>query len=62
MNPKAFISLSTQVTRDMKSWIEAASSEHGLSAEQLVTLQAAAGVIEEIAVRVATAETAAEQR
>jgi hypothetical protein len=53
MNRTDFISLSTQVARDLKRWVDAANSDHGLSADQLVTLQAAATVIDVTAVRVA---------
>ena len=58
MNPKEFITLSTQLARDLKSWLDAARSEHGLSAEQLETLQAAADVIDETAMRVAGPDAA----
>jgi hypothetical protein len=60
MNPKEFIALSTQVARDLKSWLDAARSEHGLSAEQLAILQAAADVIDQTAMRIAGPDAAGE--
>ena len=48
---KEFIALSTQLARDLKQWLVAARDE--LSAEQLITLRAAADVIDRTAIRVA---------
>jgi hypothetical protein len=47
MKDRAFVELSTRVMKDLKEWIEAAREHHGLSADQLVTMQAAAEIIDE---------------
>jgi hypothetical protein len=52
IGPTEFLKLSTKVVEDLKAWIDQARGYHGLSTDQLVTMNAAAEIIDQTAIRV----------
>ena len=53
MTRTEYLELSTRLAKDMKAWIEESRDHHGISVDQLVTLDAAAEIIDHTTRRVA---------
>ena len=56
MNTTEYLALSTRLAKDLKNWIEESRDHHGLTANQLISLNEAVEIIDQTTVRVARIE------
>ena len=56
MNRTEYLRLSTRLAKDLKEWIAESGDQHGLTANQLVSLNEAVDIIDETTLRIARIE------